>query len=719
MQMTSTFDPDFAEPSEWARMYRGIGFQVVPAMSHRENKLQWKRPALPKWRALEHELAPDLTFERWYGEGGEHSRRNNMGMIAGACSGGIFVVDRDTQKHDGAVGWWLEMLDQQTQAGQLDTVEQVTGGGGVQHFFRAPPGWVPPTCKTSIGVDIRGQGGFAMMPPSMHESGTPYRWKAGHEPWEMEIAEAPQWLCDAITELAIKFGGASGVNPLTGEREVTSSPAHSTNAFGMIIDGREDYMTRVVWAAVVDLRRDAPMLPSPSEIQTSMMEAFANYERHVRNRLGTPGVSNADLLEREGRGLSLFTGKWQSAMDQWDGKVAVAAEVAKPPRPFGDEAPSHHAGYDFNPETGELTPLNEVKSDAAPSLPKSDAAGLEILNFMDIMNLPEPTYLIDEMIIEEALGFVFGPPGCGKSFLTIGMALSIATGQSTWFNRGIKKHGPVIYISSEGTGDMKHRIRAWQKEIGHSDDETPFYLIRQSLNFMLGADVDRLIKAVAAVSTKLGQSPVAIFVDTVSRVLPGADENLQKDMTLFISACDILRNTFHSTVVGVHHTSRAGNLRGSTVFDGAGDFLLGIEREAGESVGQIHAKKIKSAVDGWDQPFEMKKVVLNDFTGKGSLVAIPCEAVAEKVSSWPPKDVCKKILQAVGSAWHSGKPWSSYPQTRKQGRFAPAIIKQQFDVPEKVAESIIDAWLNNGIISYEMADKHSKIQGLKVTGSID
>ena len=46
-------------------------------------------------------------------------------------------------------------------------------------------------------------------------------------------------------------------------------------------------------------------------------------------------------------------------------------------------------------------------------------------------------------------------------------------------------------------------------------------------------------------------------------------------------------------------------------------------------------------------------------------------------------------------------------------------LKQQFDVPEKVAESIIDAWLNNGIISYEMADKHSKIQGLKVTGSID
>jgi hypothetical protein len=277
----------------------------------------------------------------------------------------------------------------------------------------------------------------------------------------------------------------------------------------------------------------------------------------------------------------------------------------------------------------------------------------------------------------------------------------------------------VIYISSEGTGDMVNRIDAWEKEVGIKASGLPFYLIRQSINFMLASDVDRLIKTVAAITKLTGKSPVAIFVDTVSRVLPGADENLQKDMTLFISACDILRNTFHATVIGVHHTSRAGNMRGSTVFDGAGDFLLGIEREEGQTIGQIHAKKIKSAEDGWDQPFELRKVIINAITGESSLVAMPAEVEEKKANAWPPRDICKKILQAVGTAWHSGKPWSSYPQTRKQGRYAPAIIKQQFDVVEKVAESIIDAWLNNGVISYEMADKHSKIQGLKVTGSID
>jgi hypothetical protein len=199
------FEPDFADPIEWARMYRDHGLQVVPAMSPRDNPKQWKRPIIP-WRSLENELVPDFTFERWYGEGGEHSRRTNMGLIAGACSNRIFVIDLDIHKNDAAKGWWMEMQDQQTQAGQLETVEQVTGGGGLQLFFRAPEGWVPPTCKTSIGVDIRGQGGFAMLPPSMHESGRQYWWKPGHEPWEMEFADAPQWLCDAITDLAQRFG---------------------------------------------------------------------------------------------------------------------------------------------------------------------------------------------------------------------------------------------------------------------------------------------------------------------------------------------------------------------------------------------------------------------------------------------------------------------------------------------------------------------------------
>ena len=708
INMNVAFDPDFADPTEWARMYRSVGMQVVPAMSHRENRNQWKRPALPKWRELENELIPDFTFERWYGEEGEHGRRNNMGLIAGACSSGIFVVDLDLHKDVRAQAWWDDMFHMKQSAGELETVEQATGGGGVQLFFRAPLGWVPPTCKTSIGVDIRGQGGFAMMPPSTHESGKSYRWKDGHEPWEMDIATAPQWFCDQITRLAIEHGGSGG-NRVTGEK--TASPNKAVDNFGNIVDGREDYMTKLVWAAVVDLRRDAPIPPSKGESEKARDDAFATYERKVKSRLHVPGALNFDLLEREGRGFSLFCHKWQLAMEQWDGKVAEHAAVERPSRPFDqDDEPQPVKFYKVDEETGELF-VDVIKPTTVDLF--------EFLDIEGILSLPKPKYLIDKLMIEAALGFVYGPPGCGKSFITIGMGLSICSERAEWFGRRINKTGPVVYISSEGVGDIGTRILAWEKEAGVKVRGLPFYLIQQTINFMAQADVERLLRTVAAIGKVAGEMPVAVFVDTVSRVLPGADENLQKDMTLFIGACDAVRNTFGATVVGVHHTSRAGNLRGSTVFDGAGDFLLGIEREEGEMIGEIHARKIKSAEDGWRQAFELKKVVVNDITGETSLYAGQANAKAEAKSVWPEKQACRDMLNVIRVAWFSGRPLSSYSQTRKQGRYASAVLSQQFDLPEKVVEMMVDTWLSNQILSYEVADKSTKMQGLKVIGSID
>ena len=708
MSLAMSFDPDFADPSEWARMYRSVGMQVVPAMSHKENKNQWKRPALPKWRELEHELAPDFTFERWYGETGEHIRRVNMGLITGACSGGIFVVDLDLHKDVRAQAWWDDMFHMKRAAGELETVEQETGGGGVQLFFRAPLGWVPPTCKTSIGVDIRGQGGFAMMPPSMHQSGNPYRWKPGHEPWEMSIAPAPQWFCDQITQLAVEHGGSGG-NRVTGEK--TASPNKAVDNFGNIVDGREDYMTKLVWAAVVDLKRECPGDLGPLS-KKHMLESFATYERKVKSRIQpTLGVSNADLLEREGRGISMFAHKWENAIDQWDGKVAEHAKVERPSRPFDQaDEPQPVKFYKVDEETGELF-IDVVKPTVEDEY--------ELLDIEGILSLPKPKYLIDKLMIETALGFVYGPPGCGKSFLTIGMGLSISAQRPDWFGRSIKKAGPVVYISSEGVGDIGNRILAWEKEAGVQVRGLPFYLIRQNINFMAQADVERLLRTVAKAGKLAGEMPVVVFVDTVSRVLPGADENLQKDMTLFIGACDAVRNTFGATVVGVHHTSRAGNLRGSTVFDGAGDFLLGIEREEGEMIGEIHARKIKSAEDGWRQAFELKKVVVNDITGETSLYAAQANAKAEAKNVWPEKQVCRDMLNVIRTAWFAGRPLSSYSQTRKQGRYAASVLGQQFDQPEKLIEMMVDTWLSNQILSYEVVDKNTKMQGLKVIGSID
>lgn len=47
------------------------------------------------------------------------------------------------------------------------------------------------------GIDIKFDG-YVLAPPSRHHSGAEYSWKPGHAPWEMQMADAPQYLIDAI-----------------------------------------------------------------------------------------------------------------------------------------------------------------------------------------------------------------------------------------------------------------------------------------------------------------------------------------------------------------------------------------------------------------------------------------------------------------------------------------------------------------------------------------
>jgi hypothetical protein len=71
------------------------------------------------------------------------------------------------------------------------------------------------------------------------------------------------------------------------------------------------------------------------------------------------------------------------------------------------------------------------------------------------------------------------------------------------------------------------------------------------------------------------------------------------------------------------------------------------------------------------------------------------------------------------TAWFSGKPLSPYAQTRKQGRYSHSIIAQKFDLPEKLVEVMVETWQVNNVLSYEIADKSSKMYGLRVIGGID
>ena len=253
--MIPDFDEEFAGLSDYAKLYRELGLQVVPSVYPSKNAVNWKRPALPNWREYQKEQVSEQQFNHFFD--GLNPAKTNIGILTGDCSRRVFVVDLDLHKGGDCAVWWSCCVDMQEHAGELDTPTQVTGGGGLQMLFRAPEDWIPPTIKTSIGVDIRGAGGFAVIAPSMHESGKRYKWEEGLEPWTIEIADAPKWLCDQIDLLAQQHGGHA---PSSSGGAKTASPDHMSDGYGHLIDGREDYMAKMIWARVVDLHRDSPIM---------------------------------------------------------------------------------------------------------------------------------------------------------------------------------------------------------------------------------------------------------------------------------------------------------------------------------------------------------------------------------------------------------------------------------------------------------------------------
>lgn len=78
------------------------------------------------------------------------------------------------------------------------TTTAITGGGGLHFAFKDPGGLLKnrPVMK---GVDIRAKGGYVVVAPSVHASGSEYRWAEGLAPGEMPMADFPPALLDILT----------------------------------------------------------------------------------------------------------------------------------------------------------------------------------------------------------------------------------------------------------------------------------------------------------------------------------------------------------------------------------------------------------------------------------------------------------------------------------------------------------------------------------------
>ena len=145
-----------------------------------------KRP-LAAWEPLQTERPTEDQVRGWF----RNRPDANIGIVTGAVSG-LVVLDVDPQ-HGGEE--WLEQLARGHE--QLrPTIESITGGGGRHLYFRHPGPEVGNRAGLRPGLDIRGDGGYVVAPPSVHPSGRRYVWRDGRSPDDLAPAPLPFWLLD-------------------------------------------------------------------------------------------------------------------------------------------------------------------------------------------------------------------------------------------------------------------------------------------------------------------------------------------------------------------------------------------------------------------------------------------------------------------------------------------------------------------------------------------
>lgn len=142
-----------------------------------------------KWQEYQKRLASEEEIKDWY----QRWPDANVAVVTGSLSG-LVVVDIDP-RHGGdqSITSWEE------EYGALpETVEAKSGGGGRHLYFSHPGGVIHNRVNIVDGIDLRGDGGCIVTPPSIHSSGNAYTWRSGHEPGKIRLAKLPGWLMSLL-----------------------------------------------------------------------------------------------------------------------------------------------------------------------------------------------------------------------------------------------------------------------------------------------------------------------------------------------------------------------------------------------------------------------------------------------------------------------------------------------------------------------------------------
>ena len=465
--------------------------------------------------------------------------------IATATGKGRVVLDFDDMSQ---VDTWPHELVALLQA---NTPIARTGrpGGEARHVFLRCSVEVRSRGQVWPGVDVRGDGGYVILPPSRHESGNLYEWI--QDP-SYELAELPDTLDQFL-----------------------ASP-------------RKDH----------DDDDDGP----------GWLRLSQDQEAEIRSALSCLSSEPRDIWLRMGMALK-STGAGEQAFRIWDEWSQTCPEKYTQEacrQAWGSVTETLRDGSEMTIRSlFHAAYLAGWRVDKpAPTTTPAGKAGQGIaLRVDDLFTMPgkEPDWLIEDVMAVGESAILFGPSGSYKTFVALDLCARIVYGLRIW-GCDVRK-GHVLYLPGEGRLGLKKRLAAWAQGQPALPETHANFHVAETLPELSTEEGFLRVFATLQGARDAGEPYSLVVVDTLSWALGGGlDENSAKDVNILQVRVKRLREEFGVATLLVHHAGKAaqavgmGGARGSSAITANAETVLQVVKKG--NVCTVHVTKTKEGEAG-------------------------------------------------------------------------------------------------------------------------
>jgi KaiC/GvpD/RAD55 family RecA-like ATPase len=168
------------------------------------------KKAMIKWSPYQKKLPDERKVSEWFSKWPDA----NIGIVTGKISN-LVVFDLDSE----------DAVDYANAEGGFPLTAKVKTGKGYHIYVKHPGFNVKNDAKNKneLDIDIRGDGGYAVAPPSVHGSGVQYMWEDGLSIREIDPAPCEPWMEDYLKILAQSSSQSKQ------QKQTTSKPSKTVN----------------------------------------------------------------------------------------------------------------------------------------------------------------------------------------------------------------------------------------------------------------------------------------------------------------------------------------------------------------------------------------------------------------------------------------------------------------------------------------------------------